>query len=398
MPMPSTSKWPKPRSDDEFEDMVVDFLRILWRDPHATRNGRRGQRQDGVDVIGRPEWLNGKMAGAQCKNVASVSLGAAVDEVEKAKRFTGGLGEFLFVTTADRDAALQAVVRQHFASSPPPFDVQIIFWPDVVSDLSSDDTMVAKHWKGFPGTTRPVDTLPAPVWMDRRGVRDEESVECQCELTLFIPEDTYDFHVGELANEFHRISQEGIAPRFFQSGLQETKSPIDTFAWTYRVREFANVLFGLELEIADRGRMTYRWAEFTDGTPCLFKTSQLVGRTTLAIGVFQCGAKRLAERMGTRAPARIGTRFAAHASGPMVLHDNCDAVEQMFYMIQAPPDWALVFESDWSSAVPIHLVNRVLANFNRSEGGRVAFPRIKDSSLSALVKRIYSEARLSPLE
>ena len=28
VPMPTTAKWPKPLSEDEFEDMSVDFLRL----------------------------------------------------------------------------------------------------------------------------------------------------------------------------------------------------------------------------------------------------------------------------------------------------------------------------------------------------------------------------------
>src|SRR5438034_8082908 len=107
MPTPTTAKWPKPRSEDEFEDIAVDFLRIRWQDPHATRNGRRGQRQDGVDIAGNPPWCKGKSAGAQCKNTDAITLATVVAEVTKAKAFKGGLCELLIVTAADRDAALQ---------------------------------------------------------------------------------------------------------------------------------------------------------------------------------------------------------------------------------------------------------------------------------------------------
>lgn len=153
MPTPTTAKWPKPKSEDEFEDIATDFLRIRWKDPHASRNGRRGQGQHGVDVVGHPSWQK-KPAGAQSKNTESPTLAMVRAEVEKAKGFGGGLSEFLFVTTADRDAALQAAVREQFAQDPAPFHVEIVFWPDITGDLAGHDDLVAKHWKGFSGSSR----------------------------------------------------------------------------------------------------------------------------------------------------------------------------------------------------------------------------------------------------
>lgn len=50
MPIPVTSEMPVPKSWDEFEDICADILKSLWEDPFATRNGRAGQAQNGVDV------------------------------------------------------------------------------------------------------------------------------------------------------------------------------------------------------------------------------------------------------------------------------------------------------------------------------------------------------------
>jgi hypothetical protein len=150
MPTPSTATLPKPRSEDEFEEIAVDCLRIRWRDPNAHRNGRRGQRQHGVDIIGNPPWLSGKLAGGQCKNTDSLTLREVTREIEKAKSFDGGLGEFYVVTSSDRDAKLQADVRKYLASNPAPFGVVLLFWDDVVQEVAKDADAVAKHWKGFP--------------------------------------------------------------------------------------------------------------------------------------------------------------------------------------------------------------------------------------------------------
>src|SRR5262249_5842026 len=94
-----------------------------------------------------------KPAGGQSKNTDSPTLAMVKAEVEKAKGFPGGLGEYLFVTSADRDAGLQAEVREHFAANPAPFHVEVIFWQDVTGDLAGHDNLVRKYWKGFGGSS-----------------------------------------------------------------------------------------------------------------------------------------------------------------------------------------------------------------------------------------------------
>ncbi len=54
MPTIPQSELPKPKSWDEFEDIVWDLYTRRWRDPHADRYGRGGQPQHGVDIVGRP--------------------------------------------------------------------------------------------------------------------------------------------------------------------------------------------------------------------------------------------------------------------------------------------------------------------------------------------------------
>jgi len=162
MPTPTTAKLFKPKSEDEFEDIAVDFLRLRWKDPHATRNGRRGQRQHGVDVVGHPPWLGGRTAGAQCKNTEAINVNMVIAETREAATFAGGLAEFLLVTSADRDAALQAAVRDHFRVNPAPFHVEMIFWGDITADLAVDDALIEKHWKGAaPASSRSVAVSPA---------------------------------------------------------------------------------------------------------------------------------------------------------------------------------------------------------------------------------------------
>lgn len=145
MPTFVTAKWPKPKSEDEFEDIALDALKIRWSDPNATRNGRRGQRQNGVDIFGKARHLDGGVSGAQCKNTLKPTLKVIANEVAKAVTFQPSLSEYLFVTAADRDVELQEQVRVHFENSPVPFPVEIVFWDDLIKEISGSAQIFAKH-------------------------------------------------------------------------------------------------------------------------------------------------------------------------------------------------------------------------------------------------------------
>jgi hypothetical protein len=65
----ATSHLRPPKDWDEFEDMCADTFQHQWDDRNATRYGRQGQRQNGVDIYGRPPV--GGVAGVQCKGKRS---------------------------------------------------------------------------------------------------------------------------------------------------------------------------------------------------------------------------------------------------------------------------------------------------------------------------------------
>ena len=149
MPTPVTAKLPKPKSPDEFEDLVLDVLNAEWG-AHLTRNGRSGQRQNGVDLFGKRRRDANALIGVQCKNVASLSEGEIRAEVSKAEGFQPGLAQYYFATTLDRDAELQEVVRllSDESEANGKFPVEIIFWEDSLRALAGSPSLVAKYYGG----------------------------------------------------------------------------------------------------------------------------------------------------------------------------------------------------------------------------------------------------------
>lgn len=72
----------------KFEDLCLALWRRILSDPHAQFVGRKGQAQQGVDIIGRKDGtLN--WVGVQCKVRSGGELSEAdvLDDAEKAKQF-----------------------------------------------------------------------------------------------------------------------------------------------------------------------------------------------------------------------------------------------------------------------------------------------------------------------
>ena len=91
MVTPSTAQLPPPKSWDEFEDICANLFGEEWNDRHTTRYGRSGERQNGVDIYGRP--TESGYAGVQCKGKrnwppSELTKSQIDEEVEKAKAFS----------------------------------------------------------------------------------------------------------------------------------------------------------------------------------------------------------------------------------------------------------------------------------------------------------------------
>jgi tetratricopeptide (TPR) repeat protein len=136
---------------EEFEDMLLDLFRAEWNDPHAQKHGRSGQSQNGVDVYGQPDQKE-KWAGVQAKKkdrlaASTVTARELVSEVNRAKKFTPKLSEFILATTGKRDKNIQEKARllteAHQIEGL--FRVHVYSWEDI-EDLLHKHLDVCKRW------------------------------------------------------------------------------------------------------------------------------------------------------------------------------------------------------------------------------------------------------------
>ena len=115
MSLLAATQIPKPADEQAFERASVVLWRGLLQDLNVQRNGRRGQRQNGVALFGIRNGDPTYHVGIQCKlkSGGQVLTEAEVrDEVRKALTFKPALREYFITTTAPDDVALQELARE----------------------------------------------------------------------------------------------------------------------------------------------------------------------------------------------------------------------------------------------------------------------------------------------
>lgn len=163
MPTITTSRLPSPTAWDEFEEICKSAFSVRWANPNLARHGRQGQKQDGVDIYGVDSLQD--FVGVQCKNTTkSINEGLIDSECLKAEKFTPTLTALYIATTADRDVNIQAYARQLSAEriKTKKFPVDVVFWQDIVHDLSRDEAAIRQHYPQYFG-----QQSPSPVQLRR---------------------------------------------------------------------------------------------------------------------------------------------------------------------------------------------------------------------------------------
>jgi hypothetical protein len=147
MPAIQAMELPRPKNWQDFETIVCDAMAQRWKSPDLQKNGRSGQKQNGVDIYGPDEI--GRRVGIQCKQYKGpLTLKTALAEIAAADTFGSPLTTLYIATTADHDAKLQQEVRQisdkRVAAGK--FSVSLIFWDDVVSALVLNPAVFQSHY------------------------------------------------------------------------------------------------------------------------------------------------------------------------------------------------------------------------------------------------------------
>ncbi len=132
----------KPSNWQDFEKLCKLLWGEIWNcEDSIKRHGRNGQNQHGVDVYANVDKYGG-YCGIQCKGKddysdAQLSEKEIDAEIEKALTFEPELKLFVFATTANKDAKIEAYIRKKDIESREKgkFMVDISSWEDIVDQL-----------------------------------------------------------------------------------------------------------------------------------------------------------------------------------------------------------------------------------------------------------------------
>ncbi|PMR74059.1 hypothetical protein C1H69_15430 [Billgrantia endophytica] len=163
---------PAPNGWEEFESIVKSALELRWRTSDLTMHGRQGQKQNGVDLYGRDDLA--RLVGIQCKlTTNSINESLINEEIFNAENFQPAISTLYIATTSPSDVKLQQYVRilSMARAQEGKFSVGILFWMDIIQDLTKDVNAVRRHYpQMFPASEH-----TQPVVLDLRQ-RDIESL------------------------------------------------------------------------------------------------------------------------------------------------------------------------------------------------------------------------------
>jgi tetratricopeptide (TPR) repeat protein len=160
---------PKPKNWQDFQRGCVVLFQAELKDPHAQEYGRHGQKQRGIDVLGRRNGDPTRLVGIQCRRyVEPLKKADILKDCREALEIKAGLKEIIFATTAPSDTkATDAVleVEQELRSEGHDLTVVLYSWSDLELKICQHPTAFAFF---FP--TAIASTAQQPVRVDTASI------------------------------------------------------------------------------------------------------------------------------------------------------------------------------------------------------------------------------------
>jgi hypothetical protein len=125
-------RYPQPDNEDEFEQQCLRLYRRVWRNDSLALYGKRGERQDGIDIF--DPLCRQPTRAVQCKHhEPTKTLGPAEIEVEvaKAEKSVLDIEHYVIATTAKKSRNAQDTVVALNQRPDKKFLVEIHFWEEI---------------------------------------------------------------------------------------------------------------------------------------------------------------------------------------------------------------------------------------------------------------------------
>ena len=157
---------PKPKDWQAFQRNCVLLFQAELNDPNAQEYGRGGQKQRGIDILGRRNADPNHFVGVQCRRVAKPLKEATIlKDCREALELQANLKEIIFATTAPddtkaSDAAL--AVEQTLRSEGHDLAVVVYGWGALQNKIAVHDIAYAAFYPSIVATSAPQAPATTP--------------------------------------------------------------------------------------------------------------------------------------------------------------------------------------------------------------------------------------------
>jgi cellulose synthase operon protein C len=144
---------PKPKNWQDFQRGCVVLFQAELKDPHALEYGRHGQKQRGIDILGRRNGDQNHFVGIQCRRyVDPLKKADILKDCRDALAIKAGLKEIIFATTCPSDTkATDAANEVESELKAQGHDLRVVLysWSDLELKICQHPTALAYF---FPST------------------------------------------------------------------------------------------------------------------------------------------------------------------------------------------------------------------------------------------------------
>lgn len=155
---------PKPKDWQAFQRNCVLLFQAELKDPNAQEYGRGGQKQGGIDVLGKRNSDPGHYVGVQCRRIARPLKEAAIlKECRAALELEANLKEIIFATTAPDDTgATDAAIAVERTLRSEGHDLTVIVygWEALQNKIAVHDIAYAAFCPSIFATSAPQEPTP----------------------------------------------------------------------------------------------------------------------------------------------------------------------------------------------------------------------------------------------
>lgn len=139
-------RFSRPANEADFESWCAIICREMYDTNDLRKFGRRGQKQDGIDLLG--SLPDGKVIGIQCKmrNDRPLTLNDIKTDLDKLNAFELPISRFVYATTSSRNTQLHqfVIARNQESKRGRKCQLEILFWEDIEEWLSCHGDLVLK--------------------------------------------------------------------------------------------------------------------------------------------------------------------------------------------------------------------------------------------------------------